>query len=71
MHNKKLKKRALLVIQHLIWKQQRKLNVIEDRLDNHKTIESKLIQTTIKKNIKKLNTLELISTEFSWYVGFS
>tara|TARA_R110002020_G_scaffold172762_3_gene363208 strand:+ start:7981 stop:8220 length:240 start_codon:yes stop_codon:yes gene_type:complete len=60
MHNKKLKKRALLVIQHLIWKQQRKLNVIEDRLDNHKTIESKLIQTTIKKNIKKLNTLELI-----------
>ena len=56
MHNKKLKKRALLVIQHLIWKQQRKLNVIEDRLDNHKTIESKLIQNTIKKNIKKLNT---------------
>ena len=31
MYNKKLKKRALLIIQHLIWKQERKLNVIENQ----------------------------------------
>jgi|14_taG_2_1085336.scaffolds.fasta_scaffold34989_2 hypothetical protein len=60
MYNKKLKKRALLVIQHLIWKQERKLNVIENQLDKRKAIESKLVEKTIKKHIHKLNTLELI-----------